>query len=125
MEYKGHHIEERLRSGEFEVYESYEAWMNGRPPEHRSESLGEAEEWINKKIGAGDRPLRPRWTVVSNILSPESDKWVGTCWEFFDEERQAEECYTRQIEAGNTPTKRPYFESSDREHLGAVHRRSS
>jgi len=123
MEYKGRHIEERF--GEFEIYESREAWTNGRPPEHSSESLEEAKGWIDREMGASNYPPRPRWTVVSNILSPESDEWVGTCWEFFDEESQAEECYTRQIEAGNTPTKRPYSGSIDREHLGAVHRGSS
>lgn len=123
MEYKGYQIE--VAPTGYKIYPSYEAWRDNEEPLHQAGSMEEAEEWINKEIGAGDRPLRPRWTVVSNILSPESDKWVGTCWEFFDEESQAEECYTRQIEAGNTPTKRPYFEISDRGHLGAVHRRSS
>jgi hypothetical protein len=120
MEYKGYYIEEE--HGDYEIYESRDAWMNSRPPMHSSESLGEAQGWIDREIGAGDHPSNPRWTVASNIVSPESDKWVGTCWEFFNEEGQAEECYARQVKAGNCPTKRPFFKNSDREHLGAVHR---
>lgn len=119
-DYKGYYIEETPAG--YKVYSSREAWVNGEDPIHSAESLVEAKLWVDLIPG---RPAHPSWTVVSNIVSPESDKWVGTCWEFFDEERQAEECYTRQIEAGNTPVKRPYFEISDRGHLGAVHRRSS
>ncbi len=63
----------------------------------------------------------PRWTVHYNIVSPESDTWVGRGWEFFDEEKDAEVCYKRQIEAGNVPSMRPYHDGVDRQHLGAVH----
>lgn len=64
---------------------------------------------------------RPRWTVCYNIVSPESDRWVGRGWEFFDEEAQATACYERQIKSGNCPTKRPYYHQVDYEHLGAAH----
>jgi hypothetical protein len=65
--------------------------------------------------------MNPRWTVVTNIVSPESDRWIGTCWEFFDEETQAQHCYDRHVTIGNCPCKRPYFDKHDRPHLGAVH----
>ena len=65
---------------------------------------------------------KPRWTVVSNVVSPEDSTWVGTCWEFFDREEQAKHCYDRQIQSGNSPAKRPYYEKTDQDHLGAVHR---
>jgi len=64
---------------------------------------------------------KPKWTVVYNIVSKESNKWIGTGWEFFDDEIDASSCYARQVKAGNTPTKRPYYDKSDRKHLGAVH----
>jgi len=71
------------------------------------------------------RPTRkdmdlPHWTVCYNIVSLESNKWVGTGWEFFDDEDQASACYQRHKEAGNVPIKRPYH-SDDFEHLGVVH----
>lgn len=64
---------------------------------------------------------RPRWTVCYNIVSPESDTWVGTGWEFFDEECAATLAYERHQRLGNCPTKRPYYHASDYEHLGAAH----
>jgi len=65
---------------------------------------------------------KPRWTVVYNIVSPESAQYVGTGWEFFVEEKEAMRCYERHNKAGNVPTKRPYHDGVDREHLGAAHR---
>lgn len=62
----------------------------------------------------------PKWTVCYNIVS-KPNKWVGTAWEFFDEEFDAQACYDHQIKIGNCPTKRPYYDEADREHLGAVH----
>lgn len=82
---------------------------------------------MTKKSGAtpmSDAPIverqAPQWTVVYNIVSPESKKWVGTGWEFFDTEAQAAMCYARQIILGNTVTKRR-FHSDDWPHLGAAH----
>jgi len=63
---------------------------------------------------------RPTWTVLYNILSPESRRWIGTGWEFFYSDSEAEECYIRHIKNGNCPTKRRYH-TSDRSHLGAAH----
>jgi hypothetical protein len=63
----------------------------------------------------------PRWTVVTNLASPENSRWVGTSWEFFDEEGPATQCYQRQLNLGNCPTRRPYFDKCDRAHLGACH----
>ena len=62
----------------------------------------------------------PGWTVCYNIASKNST-WIGTGWEFFNSEVDADACYREQIKVGNCPTKRPYYNSSDREHLGAVH----
>ena len=63
----------------------------------------------------------PRWTVHYNIVSPESDTWIGTGWEFFDEEAQAAAAYERHSKLGNCPTKRPYYRACDAKHLGAYH----
>jgi hypothetical protein len=66
---------------------------------------------------------RPKWTVLTNLNSPEDNKWIGMSWEFFDKEEDAERCYERHMKAGNVPTKRPFFTKSDISHLGAAHRR--
>ena len=50
----------------------------------------------------------PKWTVLYNIVSLESDRFVGTGWEFFDAEEDASDCYQRHIDVGNCPTKRPF-----------------
>lgn len=67
--------------------------------------------------------MLPKWTVHYNIVSkersPDDGGWVGTGWEFFTDEMDATTCYDRQIAAGNCPTKRPYYDSCDRQHLGA------
>lgn len=66
----------------------------------------------------------PKWTVGYNIVSRESERWIGTGWEFFDDEQEAARCYDRHVSAGNCPFKRPYHEA-DFKHLGAVHQRKS
>ena len=63
----------------------------------------------------------PRWTVTYNNVSPESYRWGGRGWEFFDEEKDAQTCYDRQVRVGNCPTKRPFYQRTDFEHLGAAH----
>lgn len=63
----------------------------------------------------------PKWTVLYNIVSPGSD-WIGTGWEFFDEEIVAVSRYNELINQGHCPTKRPYYHRSDASHLGACHR---
>ncbi len=67
------------------------------------------------------QPDRPKWTVFYNISSHENDRWVGTGWEFFSEQYEAEKCFCRQMDLGNVPTLRAFHES-DRQHMGAVHR---
>jgi hypothetical protein len=64
----------------------------------------------------------PKWTVVYNIVSPESDQWVGTGWEFFGSEQEAELCRARHERLGNVPTKRRWHSVVDMPHLGAAHR---
>lgn len=67
-------------------------------------------------------PKLPRWTVHYNIVSVENARWIGQGWEFFDDEKDAQASYDRQIRLGNCPTKRPYYDKSDRPFLGAAHR---
>lgn len=64
---------------------------------------------------------RPNWTVCYNIVSPENDRWTGTGWEFFDDEKDAEKCYLRHTVGEVGATKRPYYENTDFKHLGAAH----
>ena len=64
---------------------------------------------------------KPKWTVRYNISSPESNRWIGNGWEFFDEEKDASRAYARIIDRGNVPTKRP-FHMNDAKHLGACHK---
>lgn len=62
----------------------------------------------------------PKWTVVYNIVSVQS-QFIGTGWEFFMLESNAKHCYGKQVAAGNCPTMRPFHEATDRQHMGAVH----
>jgi len=64
---------------------------------------------------------KPNWIVLYNIVSKECDFWIGTGFEFFDEEIDAKKCYDRQIKTGNCPTKRRYMDKHDKKHLGAIH----
>jgi hypothetical protein len=66
--------------------------------------------------------VKPKWTIVYNIVSPESNRWVGTGWEFFDKEEDATKCRERLTRLGNVVTKRPYYDSVDNPHMGAAHR---
>jgi len=63
----------------------------------------------------------PEWTVITNIVSPESGKWIGTCWEFFDGKVNALECEERHKEAGNTVVVMRPWHYTDAKHLGACH----
>lgn len=64
---------------------------------------------------------KPNWTVLYNIANNGSP-YIGTAWEFFDHENQADDCLTRQRMNGNIPCKRPFHEATDRPHMGACHR---
>lgn len=61
----------------------------------------------------------PYWTVLYNINCGD---WVGTGWEFYDEEFTADLAYGKHIKLGNCPCKRPFHLKTDREHLGMAHR---
>jgi hypothetical protein len=63
--------------------------------------------------------LNPQWTLFVNISCPGS-KWVGTTWEFYDDEEQAKDRYEHYKFIGNVPILRP-FHYTDQKHLGAVH----
>lgn len=65
---------------------------------------------------------QPRWTVHYNIRSRRNDYWVGTGWEFFTYEDDAQECYYWHYDHGNVPTIRP-FHPNDWPNLGAAHAR--
>jgi hypothetical protein len=64
----------------------------------------------------------PKWTVVTNIVSPEGGRWVGTSWEFFDDEGSAALCFERHAMSGNFPTKRPFFSKPDFEQINVAQR---
>lgn len=66
--------------------------------------------------------IKPNFTVFYNIVSPESDKWIGTGWEFFDSIKDAENCRLRHEKLGNCAMLRAYFDKVDYLHLGAAHR---
>lgn len=61
----------------------------------------------------------PSWTIHYNRVNPGS-RWIGTGWEFFDEESAAKARYDELMKDGHYPTKRPYH-AEDKRHLGAVH----
>jgi hypothetical protein len=63
---------------------------------------------------------KPSWTVLANSAPLNGGHWVGTSWEFFDDEVAAQHRYEELSNAGRYPTKRPYH-SADAAHLGAVH----
>jgi len=65
--------------------------------------------------------IDPKWTVLYNIVSQESKQWIGTGWEFFNSESDAQICCLRHEQLGNVPTMR-LFHQNDRIHLGAAHR---
>ena len=67
--------------------------------------------------------MRPKWTVLYNIVSVDS-KWIGTGWEFFDDKRSAENCQDEQNHKGNCATLRLYYKTCDDIHIGATHRDS-
>jgi hypothetical protein len=64
---------------------------------------------------------KPKWTVHYNIVSPENNQWVGTGWEFFDNEDDAKKAAKRNTDLGNCVGFRPYHDGVDRPHLGAAH----
>ena len=63
---------------------------------------------------------KPKWTVIYNLPTRES-AWIGTAWEFYEEESNAQRRYDELVKDGRYPTKRPYHRDNDRSHLAAVH----
>lgn len=58
----------------------------------------------------------PKWTVLYNIPG----EYVGTGWEFFSSEEEADKRYTILKEHKYVPCKRKFY-PSDIQHLGAAH----
>ena len=58
----------------------------------------------------------PKWTVISNLKRRETTIWIGMSVELFDDEKEAEKCYQRHRQSGDTATKRP-FHSSDEQYM--------
>ncbi len=83
-------------------------------------TMTDAQDSTGNKTSTREYTVRPKWTVHYNIVSPEATEWIGTGWEFFNDERDAQHCYDRHNALGNCATKRPYHRN-DRVHLGAVH----
>jgi len=64
----------------------------------------------------------PSYTVLTNLVSPENNSWVGTSWEFFDNKEDAEKCRQSHESLGNCPTLRSFHLVCDLDHLGAAHK---
>lgn len=62
----------------------------------------------------------PNWTLNYNIVSSDSE-WIGTGWEFFNEEEHAQNRYDVLTKSGIGVCKRPYYHHTDKHHLGACH----
>lgn len=60
-----------------------------------------------------NRATTPTWTVIGNLKPTEGCKWIGHFCEFFDDEVSAQACYDKHADAGNCPTKRPYYHRYD------------
>lgn len=66
------------------------------------------------------RRRRPKFTVLYNI---ECGSWVGTAWEFFDDDKAATARFkVLRDDHKACPVKRPYHEGCDYAHLAPVHR---
>lgn len=68
MDYKGYCIQETSEG--FEVYSSYDNWINGGKPLHQAGSLEEAKTWIHQKKLL-PLPLEEAHTTSSEITSEE------------------------------------------------------
>ena len=58
----------------------------------------------------------PTWTVFSIVVDAKTP-WVGSSWEFFDDEEAAESRCDELRALGCCPTKRFYFRDSDRQYV--------
>lgn len=62
---------------------------------------------------------RPSWTIHYKIPSI---SWLGSGWEFFDDEESAGDRFRELEGLGRVVVIRPYKDEFDREHLGALFR---
>jgi hypothetical protein len=89
--------------------------LHPQPPDvHLAQAQGHAPAAPSADTDEAVR-VAPRWTVRYNIAG---GAWVGTGWEFFDDESEAQKRYDALI--GHCPCKRPYHKN-DMQHLGAAH----
>ena len=64
-------------------------------------------------------PDKPNWTIFFNI---DCGDFIGTAWEFYIKNEEAERRYSElTLNDKFCATKRPYFHSVDKHHLGAAH----
>jgi hypothetical protein len=89
----------------------------GRPEASQGSAI-----WAADLKRVQDPPSEPRWTVHYNINCGD---WVGTGWEFFNSDDEAQDCYEAVQRNGDVPTKRPYHRATDEKHLGAIHRQGA
>lgn len=69
--------------------------------------------------GFGSHPdENPVWTVIYDI---HSKRWQGSGFEFFDAEKDAQECLDRRIALGAQGFKRPFCPRCDRAGMAAAH----
>lgn len=54
--------------------------------------------------------MKPRWTVLYNIISEENPTFVGKGWEFFSDQVDAIACCDRHVKAGRHVCLRPYVD---------------
>ena len=64
---------------------------------------------------------KPKFTIIYNSVS--DDGYVGICWEFYIDENKSQARYDFLAADAEKycPTKRQYYHSTDRHHLGAGH----
>ena len=62
----------------------------------------------------------PKWTIIYNTTNDENT-WIGSAWEFFDNENIETKRYEELSKLNKYPTKRPYYHNQDFNHLGAAH----
>lgn len=67
-------------------------------------------------------PILPSWTVLTNGTTP-SNKWISTCYYFFENEDQAKQFYDEQHKLERYPTLRPFHFGNDFKHLNPYHQR--
>jgi hypothetical protein len=65
---------------------------------------------------------RPNWTVI--VQTDPMSNWLGTAYLFFDGEDNADDAYRNPekyvMNSRGAIAKRPYYESTDRQHLPAI-----